>query len=1182
MSSIAHPATSCLGRIAQRLTTLLLVLCCCGGLLNAASPLYLVFPKVVQGTSELTGVAVANPTSDPAQTILYLVADDGTILDARELPIAPYSQLARNLTELFPSYFSSADEVDAWIFLESSNISVVGFFLSLTGTPGLRRIDGIDGAEAAVVGPAFSGSVLFPEILTGPGEYTTIQLVAFHDSPVPVQLELYGPAGGAPLSTRTVFIPPDGGRYSARVEELFGSGIPAKSFIKATATRGLVGYESFGNAQYTASRNAIPFTSTARDLVFSLFGPQLVEGFGMTSEVTLLNPTSSPASVKLTAYRMVAGKSVITAEKDLQLRSNTLLKESAGSLLDLPTDFVGWLRVDSSITGILGTISFGGLSGTYLSSVELQKSPVTDVVFSHVADGFGYFTGLTFVNISNDTANVQIEVYGITGTKTGSASFTLEPFEHRPQVLSQIIPDLDPQVGGFVLVKSDIGIFTFELFGYAPKGEVLALAAVPPQRGNGTFSGKLSVSGSNFALPSAASNVFPASRAKGIDLKIESAFFPGEIVVQFHPQTSSKQAMDVAQSLELDPLVSAPAGLFLMEAGKDSGAAPLDSGGPSDGLVLKQRTLALIEALNRRSEVLYAEPNYVVHADAAPDDPYLDLQWHYKTIKMEEAWDITTGSAGITVAVIDTGVRTDHPDLASRLSNDGYDFISDPQRALDGNGIDPNPHDPGTDPEKKTSSFHGTHVAGTIGAVTNNRGGVAGIDWNCRIMALRVLGANGRGGSFDIAQAIYYAAGLPNSSGRLPSRPARVINLSLGAPQPSQVEHEAVSAALAQNTIVVASAGNNSSDEPNYPAEFPGVIKVGAIDLAGQLARYSNYGARIDVVAPGGDVMQDLNGDTYSDGVLSLSWNEANNEPNFRFLNGTSMASPHVAGIVSLMLSIQPGLTPAQVVNILRTTALDLGDPGRDDQFGYGLVDPVAALKAVGGQGAQAPKLVISTEQLNFGLETTRMTVTLSNGGGGTLWIDPITYDTTDDGGWLIPQFSGSTTLLVEVNRQGLPDGDYRGTIGITSNGGNTQIVVLMKVGTPEEVDIGTVFVFSVDPRTIDVLTQATTTTSNDLVYEMPPTPTGEYVVIAGTDSNQDGYICDIDDYCGFFPLFSDPELLRIEASKDRNPVNFSIGLLTSGSQSVASSERRHSFKIQRETVDLEWLSTLFSRKRGQ
>ncbi|MCB1261152.1 MAG: S8 family serine peptidase, partial [Acidimicrobiales bacterium] len=284
---------------------------------------------------------------------------------------------------------------------------------------------------------------------------------------------------------------------------------------------------------------------------------------------------------------------------------------------------------------------------------------------------------------------------------------------------------------------------------------------------------------------------------------------------------------------------------------------------------------ALAAELEQRPDVLWAEPDLWVTADAVPNDPqYATEHWHYKEVtapsnygaNLPPAWDITTGSPSVVTAILDTG-KLDHEDLVGRFLP-GYDMISDSQIANDGGGRDADPSDPGdwiTSAENasgyfagcpvRNSSWHGTHVAGTVGAATNNGIGVSGINWVSPMIAVRVLGKCG-GSSADIADAIRWAAGLPVAGTPLNANPADVINMSLSgssATCPTTYQN-AINDARAAGTVVVVAAGNNNADAgARSPSNCAGVITVGATAGDAWKATYSNYGATVEISAPGGD-----------------------------------------------------------------------------------------------------------------------------------------------------------------------------------------------------------------------------------------------------------------------------------------------------------------------------------------
>jgi subtilisin family serine protease len=336
-----------------------------------------------------------------------------------------------------------------------------------------------------------------------------------------------------------------------------------------------------------------------------------------------------------------------------------------------------------------------------------------------------------------------------------------------------------------------------------------------------------------------------------------------------------------------------------------------------------------------------------------PNDPlYHPQAWHYSAIDAPEAWSRTTGSAGVLVAVVDDGIRFDHPAISGNLTSDGYDFVSSRatdvcgvtrDAAGDGNGYDPDPTNP-ADYDCRTGGLsqlgaHGLHVAGTVGAPGNDAIGTSGVNWSVRIRPVRVLGVGGSGTHYDIAQGILYAAGLPadNGSGGQVQAPsgARIINLSLGGSSESPTLRDAVRAAAAAGTLVIAAAGNTGDSSPHYPAAYPEVLSVAAVGPDLSLASYSSYGPAVDIAAPGGDFAD--GGASF--GVASTVWNYATSQPGYAYYNGTSMAAPHVAGVAALVLAAEPSLTADELRQRLTSYALDLGPTGRDDSYGAGLVN---------------------------------------------------------------------------------------------------------------------------------------------------------------------------------------------------------------------------------------------------
>lgn len=369
---------------------------------------------------------------------------------------------------------------------------------------------------------------------------------------------------------------------------------------------------------------------------------------------------------------------------------------------------------------------------------------------------------------------------------------------------------------------------------------------------------------------------------------------------------------------------------------------------------------ALADRLAALPEVQYAEPDAIMRPALTPNDPQYGDQWHYAApggdhygINAPAAWDVTTGAAAVVVAVVDTGI-TNHADLSGRTVP-GFDFISDSWMANDGGGRDDDPSDPGdwvaandcgTGSRAQDSSWHGTHVAGTIGAATDNNMGVAGINWYSPILPVRVLGRCG-GMTSDIADGMRWAAGLPVSGVPDNTHPAKVINLSLGGPGTcGSTYQDTVNAIVAAGATLVIAAGNNNANAALYrPGNCDGVITVAATNRVGSRAFYSNYGAVVEISAPGGETNP-----TNSNGVLS-TLNTGKQGPvsdTYVYYQGTSMAAPHVAGVVSLLYSLNPSITPPQVLAILQSTVTPFPSGSTCDTSicGSGIVNAGAAVAA--------------------------------------------------------------------------------------------------------------------------------------------------------------------------------------------------------------------------------------------
>ncbi|NVK22475.1 MAG: S8 family serine peptidase [Kangiellaceae bacterium] len=363
-------------------------------------------------------------------------------------------------------------------------------------------------------------------------------------------------------------------------------------------------------------------------------------------------------------------------------------------------------------------------------------------------------------------------------------------------------------------------------------------------------------------------------------------------------------------------------------------------------------------AARLRAQGFEVEVDRMMYPAATANDTHYGVQWHYTDatagINLESAWDTTQGE-GVTVAVLDTGY-TSHSDLNANIIG-GYDFISDLSVANDGNGRDSSALDPGDWTTGQcgpasNSSWHGTHVAGTIAAVTNNNKGVAGVAYKSKIVPIRVLGTCG-GLTSDIADAIVWAAGGSVSGVPANPNPAKVINMSLGGSGScSSTTQSAINSARSNGAVVIVASGNSNANVSNYnPGNCSGVVSVAATNKQSNRASYSNYGSLIDIAAPGGE--------GGSDGVASTvnSGTQGPSSESYAYYAGTSMAAPHVAGVAALMFAVNPNLTPDEVESKLKSSAKPFpsGSNCSTSNCGDGMLDAAAAVAAAQGGGNPPP-----------------------------------------------------------------------------------------------------------------------------------------------------------------------------------------------------------------------------------
>jgi len=402
-------------------------------------------------------------------------------------------------------------------------------------------------------------------------------------------------------------------------------------------------------------------------------------------------------------------------------------------------------------------------------------------------------------------------------------------------------------------------------------------------------------------------------------------YVPDEVVVRYRPEAAQAAQVSLGRGLQ---------------------AVWKETGYKGAFRVFKVPAGTVEQAVRRFQQmpgVLYAEPNYIFYALEFPNDPYFTpYQWNFFDrgtvsakaisnygVQAQTAWTSGYNGTRVIVAVVDTGVAYEDyydkakrkryykaPDLAGTSFVSGWDFVNNDAHPNDDEG-------------------HGTHVTGTIAQTTNNGIGVAGIAFGASIMPVKVLNADGSGTSTGVANGIRWAA----------DNGAKVINLSLGSSFGNTTLQSAVQYANARGVTIVAAAGNNGVGSVSYPAAYSECIAVGATRFDGQRASYSNYGSALDLVAPGGDTSYDQNGDGYGDGILQQTFAKPKyGQFGYWFYAGTSMAAPHVSAVAALVVQKHPEYGPDGVRSALQNTAQDLGAPGWDQYYGYGLVNAAGAV----------------------------------------------------------------------------------------------------------------------------------------------------------------------------------------------------------------------------------------------
>lgn len=438
-------------------------------------------------------------------------------------------------------------------------------------------------------------------------------------------------------------------------------------------------------------------------------------------------------------------------------------------------------------------------------------------------------------------------------------------------------------------------------------------------------------------------NTLPAYSLEDHKFGKKPLFVPGEVIVKMKPNARLNANNLSTLGIQADTKLTSGGEIIYHIQASIMGALSANEA--------QDKTLQVVKKLKQDPNVEYAQPNYIMHIMKAPNDTLYSKQWHYFNygsgpgeslggIDLPKAWDVSTGSSNVVVAVIDTGILPNHEDIAGSPNLvAGYDMITDTFQANDGDGRDADATDPGDAikkgecfmgiiPEKdQPNSWHGTHVAGTIGVgKTDNNLGVAGINWKVKVQPVRVLGKCG-GSTTDINDGIRWAAGLNVPGVPANPTPVKVINMSLGGAQAcsdSPATQQAINDAVNAGVTVVVAAGNESKDASGFtPSGCDNVITVAAADPSGKLTSFSNWGESVEILAPGGLTKSCENPEN---GILSMvkTSDDRGNcgvSPAYAYYNGTSMAAPHVAGVAALWLAQDPSLTPSQLSAKLQAKA---------------------------------------------------------------------------------------------------------------------------------------------------------------------------------------------------------------------------------------------------------------------
>ena len=527
--------------------------------------------------------------------------------------------------------------------------------------------------------------------------------------------------------------------------------------------------------------------------------------------------------------------------------------------------------------------------------------------------------------------------------------------------------------------------------------------------------------------------------------------------------------------------------------------------------------LSARDLFSRQSNVRSVSLNYYRRALDASSQ-ITSWQWPLYFQNIEKLWQPlqTRGQSpgeNITVAVLDTGIFSQHPNLQGLKRHSGFDFVSDPVNGGDGDGWDSDPEDPGDN----QGSFHGTHITGIIAAqpaqYDSDTPWVQGIAWGVDIMPLRVLGLNG-GTSFDMIQALRFAAGLDNESGLLPEKPADIINLSLGGSQFSAAEQATLDAVIDSGAIVVAASGNQSRSQVNFPAGYQNVIAVGALTQQGDLASYGNYGPYLDLIAPGGECLEIK----CTQGIYGLGAQKSSPahklQANWHHLAGTSMASAHVSAMLAILRSDLPALDSHELHTLISQQAINSnsGEAGFSQNTGWGSLDSEKMMNVLDSSSLDHGQVWSSHKNIFLSKHESRA-LTLTFRGPHPIHELNLNYD--------------SSYLEVSLNKNNLTIRakrtlDQSQTLIISSIENHNLVITIHGKNTQSFSPVLEHLYLTLSDETYDGPVRRAAKQNNDWQAFVPTINTGQIIQVS-SDLDYDGVYCEPGEFCAVTELDKQP-----------------------------------------------------------